>query len=119
MSIFAAGIVAQGQNLGICSLCMDDIVPGQVAAFCKVQHVFHKICVEGWLERNTSCLNCHGDATPKGMPVFSTLSSEASLPPDPEKKVESFPEVQAAQQTPSVSQAAKNLKKMQAFGQQR
>ncbi len=120
MTIFAASIVAQSQNLGICSLCMEDIEPGQTAAFCKVQHVFHKACAEGWLEHNTSCLNCQGDATPKGMPVFSTLNREAPLPPDPEKKLESSPAAPAAApQAPQPSQAALNFLQLKKFTQQR
>ena len=45
-----------------CSICMDDIAPGQAARALRCAHCFHAACVNVWLRSNRTCPVCREDA---------------------------------------------------------
>lgn len=47
-------------NLNECSMCLDNIhQDDQVITTCN--HIFHKYCLEPWLEQSKTCAYCRGD----------------------------------------------------------
>jgi hypothetical protein len=45
-----------------CSICMDDIAPGQAVRALRCAHSFHAACVNPWLRSNRTCPVCREDA---------------------------------------------------------
>lgn len=109
--------VTEGQNLGACSLCMSELLEGDIVSSltsCKVSHLFHTICVRPWVEQNKSCLNCKGDLDPYTVEDLSDVASETSatnsniadIPPDPEKEDLKKPVSSSAASTQVVAQTS-------------
>lgn len=44
-----------------CSVCLDRIVVGQLASWTPCDHVFHKRCIDCWLQKSRSCPLCRND----------------------------------------------------------
>lgn len=44
-----------------CAICLDGIVVGQLASCTPCDHVFHKRCIDFWLEKSRSCPLCRND----------------------------------------------------------
>lgn len=41
-----------------CCICLDDIKKPKHAQYLPCCHFFHKICIDKWLEKNTTCPEC-------------------------------------------------------------
>jgi Ring finger domain len=41
-----------------CTICLEDFRRGNVIAVLPCGHLFHRRCIEGWLEKSLTCVNC-------------------------------------------------------------
>lgn len=55
ISAMPVSVVSQGQDLGNCSICLEQMEAGQKVMRLLCLHVFHKDCIVPWLQRNRTC----------------------------------------------------------------
>ena len=44
-----------------CSICLENIKYSEGSFLNECEHIFHKNCLNNWLETNTTCPNCRTD----------------------------------------------------------
>ena len=81
-----------GKNMGDCPICYEEITKG-TSTTTRCKHVFHKACLERWMEEKTTCPMCRenirpttGQLRPRNYSsgwAFDFLNAPPAPPPPP------------------------------------
>jgi len=78
------GLETSSQNLGECSICLDDFLSVQRVRQLPCGHVFHSTCIARWLvERNAVCPLCKLDVYEEEVEESDSSSDEGEAEADP------------------------------------
>ncbi|KAJ0102163.1 hypothetical protein Patl1_04630 [Pistacia atlantica] len=57
--VYRSKEIRLGINSGECSICLDDYTDGETCrVFPACKHMFHSICIDGWLKNHLTCPVC-------------------------------------------------------------
>uniref|UniRef100_A0A914EGN6 RING-type E3 ubiquitin transferase n=1 Tax=Acrobeloides nanus TaxID=290746 RepID=A0A914EGN6_9BILA len=58
----------QVENGSQCTTCMEEFKPNESVAVLDCQHIFHRPCIDPWLERHNTCPICRQEVDPSKWP---------------------------------------------------
>uniref|UniRef100_A0A673GMZ1 RING finger protein 150 n=1 Tax=Sinocyclocheilus rhinocerous TaxID=307959 RepID=A0A673GMZ1_9TELE len=75
-----------------CAVCIEDYKPNDVVRILPCRHVFHKNCVDPWLQDHRTCPMCKMNILKAlGIPVKTNTDCSDDIPPDYEMSVSGPP----------------------------
>lgn len=60
-------------NFPSCSICLEDLKPGEIVRTIPCSHPFHQICIDPWLRLHRECPLCKRPASQPAAPVLFPL----------------------------------------------
>ena len=63
-----AGRTSHGEGVDMCAVCRDDFQVGEKVISLNCTHMFHRDCLEPWLEKERTCPCCRKEVYHKAVP---------------------------------------------------